>query len=98
MSEATEVKRNDEKQRYELELDDDIAFADYQLRPGLVLFTHTVVPRHLEGRGIGTRLMKGALNDVRVQGLKAVPLCSFVASYFGRFPEERDLLARDGGD
>lgn len=98
MSEATDVKRNDKKQRYELELDDDIAFADYQLQPGLVLFTHTVVPRHLEGRGIGTRLMKGALNDVRVQGLKAVPLCSFVVSYFERFPEERDLLARDGGD
>ena len=98
MSEATDVKRNDERQRYELEVEGDVAFADYQLRPGRVLFTHTVVPRHLEGRGIGTRLMKGALNDVRVQGLKAVPLCSFVESYFERFPEEQDLLAREGGD
>lgn len=95
MVDATDVKRNDDRQRYELEAEGDIAFADYQLRQGLVLFTHTFVPRHLEGKGIGTRLMKGALNDVREQGLKAVPLCSFVASYFERFPQERDLLASD---
>jgi predicted GNAT family acetyltransferase len=93
MSDATGVTRNDDKQRYELEVDGDVAFADYQLRPGLVLFTHTVVPRHLEGKGIGTRLMKGALADVRTQGLQVVPRCSFVATYFERFPEERDLLA-----
>lgn len=95
MVDATGVKRNDEMQRYELEVEGDKAFADYQLRPGLVLFTHTLVPRHLEGRGIGTRLMKGALADVRMQGLKAVPLCSFVSSYFDKFPAERDLLATD---
>ncbi len=95
MVDATDVKRNDERQRYELEMEGDIAFADYQLRPGLMLFTHTFVPHHLEGKGIGTRLMRGALNDVRAQGLKALPLCSFVVSYFERFPEERDLLAKD---
>lgn len=95
MNDATGVIRNDGKQRYELEVEGDVAFADYQLQPGLVVFTHTLVPRHLEGKGVGTRLMKGALADVRAQGLKAVPRCSFVATYFERFPEERDLLASD---
>jgi predicted GNAT family acetyltransferase len=49
----------------------------------------------MEGKGIASRLVKGALDDARRQGLKVVPLCSFVAAYIDRHPEEQDLLASD---
>ncbi|PAX07763.1 GNAT family N-acetyltransferase [Sphingomonas lenta] len=90
----TDVRRNDAEQRYELEIDGLTAIAAYRMEDGAVAFTHTVVPPELEGRGIGSRLIKGALDDVRARGLRFVPLCTFVAGYAERHPEVRDLLAR----
>ena len=43
--------------------------------------------------GIGSALIKGALADVRDQGLHLVPACAFVAAYLDRHPDQRDLLA-----
>ncbi|HWH17202.1 MAG TPA: GNAT family N-acetyltransferase, partial [Allosphingosinicella sp.] len=65
----------------------------YRREGGRILFTHTEVPGELEGRGIGSRLVAGALDDVRRRGLKAVPLCSFVAHYVETHPEVQDLAA-----
>lgn len=89
------VHNNRAEARYELEVDGEAAIAAYHPRGGAIAFTHTQVPPTLEGRGIASRLIKGALADVRAQGLKVVPLCSFVAAYIERHPEEQDLLAAD---
>jgi len=90
-----EVRNNEAGHRYELEEDGAVAFAEYELRGGAVVLPHTVVPKALEGRGIASRLIKAVLADVRGRGLKVVPLCSFVAGYIDRHPEEQDLLAAD---
>ena len=82
--------------RYELMPDGAIgepAFAEYSVDGDVVVFTHTVVPDALEGRGVGSALVAGALDDVRAQGLRVVARCSFVAAYVDRHPEYRDLLA-----
>ena len=55
--------------------------------------THTEVPTHLRGRGLGSQMMRSVLQDVRAQGLKVVPRCPFVADYIHRHPEFADLLA-----
>ena len=59
-----------------------------------ITFIHTLVTKALEGRGIGSRLIAGALRDVRAKGLQLIAQCPFVAAYIERHPEERDLLAR----
>lgn len=56
------------------------------------MFTHTEVPEALEGQGVGSRLVAGALEDVRRSGRRARPLCSFVQRYMERHPETGDLL------
>ena len=89
----TDVRNNEAEHRYELEVDGQMAIAEYRLRPGRISFTHTEVPNALEGRGIGTRLVKAALDDARARGLKVVPICPFVKHYIDTHPEERDLLA-----
>ena len=88
-----DVRNNEDENRYELEVDGHLAIAEYRLRPGRIVFTHTEVPDALEGRGIGKRLIKAALDDVRRQGLKVVPICPFVKHYIDTHPEEQDLLA-----
>ena len=44
---------NAAEKRYELDLGDDIALAEYVLGRGLIVLTHTEVPPKYEGRGIG---------------------------------------------
>ncbi|MEJ2626797.1 MAG: GNAT family N-acetyltransferase [Pseudolabrys sp.] len=46
----------------------------------------------MEGRGIGSRLVKGVLDIARAQGLTVVPHCSFVGAYIKRNPAYADLL------
>lgn len=89
----TQVRNNVSASRYELEVDGLLSIAVYDRRAGAVAFTHTEVPEALEGRGIGSKLIKAALADVRAQGLKVMPLCAFVAAYLDRHPEDQDLLA-----
>ncbi|EQB09038.1 hypothetical protein L288_06825 [Sphingobium quisquiliarum P25] len=87
------VKNNEAASRYELEDDGQLCIAAYELDGGEITFTHTRVPEALEGRGLASRLIKGALADVRSRGLRVVPQCRFVAAYIARHPEEQDLLA-----
>jgi predicted GNAT family acetyltransferase len=89
-----QVRHNAAGRRYELATEGGTAVAEYERRGDVVAITHTGVPRALEGRGIGSRLVKETLADIRAQGLKVLPLCSFVAAYIENHPEERDLLAR----
>ena len=86
------VRDNKALHRFEMAAGDDIAVAYYTLAPGVMTFTHTEVPAALGGRGIGSQLVRGALEAARAQGLKVVPRCSFVSAFIGRHPEFSDLL------
>ena len=88
-----DVLNSTARQRYELHTDGGVAVAQYELRGQKIAFTHTVVPERLQGRGLGSILIKAALADARERGLKVIAECSFVARYIERHPEERDLLA-----
>ena len=87
------VRNNPALSRFELDLEDGIAVIDYHAAPGVLNFYHTEVPPQLRGRGIAARLVHEALQQVRAQGLKVVPSCSYVAIYIDRHPEFADLRA-----
>jgi predicted GNAT family acetyltransferase len=87
------VRNNPALSRFELDVEDGIAVIDYHAAPGVLTFYHTEVPPQLRGRGIAARLVQEALQQVRAQGLKVVPGCSYVATYFDRHPEFADLRA-----
>ena len=87
------VRNNPAQSRSELTAEGGTAAAYYDLSPGVITFTHTEVPRALEGRGIGSQLARGALEAVRAQGLKVVAECPFIRGYIERHPEFQDLLA-----
>ncbi len=94
--EDTEVVDVPESSQYELRLGGRrIGVAAYHRRENSdrIAFLHTEVDPACEGRGFGSRLVTGALEDVRRKGLEVVPLCPFVASYMAGHPEVHDLLA-----
>jgi predicted GNAT family acetyltransferase len=81
------VRDNKDKNRFELDVGNEIAFANYRLTPSTVIITHTETPRALRGRGIASELVKGALDLIRRDGKKAVAGCSFVVDYLDKHPE-----------
>ena len=72
------VRNNTDENRYELSVDGHLAATYYRIADGVITFVHTEVPDALAGRGVGSTLIKGALDQVRAAGLKVVPQCPFV--------------------
>ena len=87
---------NPDKHRYELSADGQlVGVAEYNLLDGALLFTHTEVMEGNEGKGYGSVLAKGALDDVRRRRLHAIPVCQFIAGYIRKHPEYLDLVTAD---
>lgn len=91
---ATQVRRNEERSRYELfDGDDLVGIADYHVAGDKVVMPHTVIEPSRRGRGLGDILVQGALDDVRGTGRTVVPRCWFVAQFLDEHPEYEDLRA-----
>jgi predicted GNAT family acetyltransferase len=90
------VRDNPGESRYELVLDEQVVGEiAYRLTPDHVVLIHTKVLPSLENKGLGARLVAGALDDIRARGLRLVPFCPFVRSYIRRHPDYADLVVRD---
>jgi uncharacterized protein len=89
---AASVRDNKAQNRFELNVEGGVAFANYRLAPGAVIITHTETPRALRGRGIASELVQGALQLIRTDRLKVVAGCGFVVDYLRKHPEFADLV------
>src|SRR5215475_9953140 len=89
----SEVVNNRPHHRFELEIEGHVAKCFYELADDVITFVHTEVPSELGGRGIGSKLIQGALDQVRAEGLKVVAECPFVKAFIDKRPEYRDLLS-----
>ena len=82
-----------EDSRYEIRAGDRVlGRAFYERQGSRVVFTHTEVDDDAEHSGLGSRLVRAALDDVRDKGETVVPRCSFVRGWIERHPEYRDLV------
>jgi predicted GNAT family acetyltransferase len=90
------VQDNPGKSRYELELDEHVVGEIlYRLGPDHVVLLHTEVLPSLENKGLGARLVAGALDDIHTRGLRVVPFCPFVRSYIRRHSDYAGLVVLD---
>lgn len=90
---AAQVTDNPARHRFELTLDGHTAFTVYVLAGDVITFVHTEVPRELAGRGVGSILARGALDNVRTRHLKVIAECPFIAAFIAKHAEFADLLA-----
>ncbi len=88
----TKVRDNKAQNRFELDVEGGLAFANYRLASPTVIITHTETPRALRGRGIASELVQGALELIRADGLKVIAGCGFVVDYLSKHPEYADLV------
>ncbi|BBE18038.1 acetyltransferase, GNAT family [Aquipluma nitroreducens] len=57
-----------------------------------IIINHTEVNEILKGQGAGKQMLSKAVEFVRENGLKIIPLCPFVKSVFDKKPEYDDVL------
>ena len=86
------VSNNKAEHRYQLAVDGHIAATYYEIADGVITFVHTQVPPELGGKGIGSRLIRGALDQVRADGLKVIAQCPFVKAFIDKNAAYQDLL------
>ena len=90
-----EVINNEEQQRFEIHIGDQIALEDYEFftssqgKKGIE-YKHTEVPEALGGQGIAGYLVKHILDDAATKGLLVKPTCPYVKSYIDKHPEYQD--------
>lgn len=90
---TSEVVNNPSQHRYQLTVDGHIAATYYEIAGGVITFVHTEVPPELGGKGIGSKLITGALDQVRADDLKVVAQCEFVKAFVGKNAAYQDLIA-----
>lgn len=77
---------NEDDRRFEIRLGDRLAFLQYERRPRTLVLVHTEVPKALAGRGVGSALVKAAVETARAEGLQIVAVCPFARKYLARHP------------
>lgn len=89
------VSKNEQAGRFEAVTDDGTVagFTEYQEQGDTVVLPHTVTEDDFEGQGVGSKVVKAALDAARADGKKVDPKCPFVASYIERHQEYADLVA-----
>lgn len=86
------IINNTLKHRFETEVGSKTAFLNYRIVSQVITFTHTEVPTSINGRGIGTALVKAGLEYAIKEGLGVVPQCSFVADFISTHPQYQSLI------
>ena len=70
-----------------------MAYLSYQIVTDDIWdFQHTIVPGELSGQGIGSKLVKHALDYAQIHQKKIIASCSFVASFIDKHSEYKTLL------
>ena len=84
--ETVTVRRDPHQEAFEIRTaaDEVAGHAHFRTRGDERIFHHTVVDEKFGGRGIGTALVRGALEATRSEGVTIVPVCSMVEGFLGK--------------
>jgi predicted GNAT family acetyltransferase len=86
------VVRNDDTGRFELASAPDDGRLEFREGDGRLTLVHTEVDDRLEGQGVGSALVRAALDHAEREDLTVVPECGFVRSWLDRHPDRADQL------
>ena len=84
-----------ERHRFEIHVDGDLAgFTVYRTQGDRYAFTHTEIDPRFSGGGLGSTLIRAAMDEMRERGISVLPYCRFVRRYISRHSEYLDLVPR----
>ena len=86
------VVDNPDENQFEAHVDGHVAFVSYTKHGDTIIFTHTEVPKELQGRGLANVLAHAVLERARAEQWRVVARCPFISKYIERHPEYRPLV------
>lgn len=90
------IHLNNARHRFEMMTDGKLSFVEFQQADDETLaLVHTEVHPDLEGKGVGSKLVKSVLDYARNSNLYIMPYCPFVTAYLKRHPDYQDLVKPD---
>lgn len=92
---SIEVTNNLTAKQFQAEVEGHKAIIRYTPDNGTLILTHTEVPPELEGQGVGSSLVRAALDFAMTEGLNVVPECPFIKAYIDKHEEYQSLLAEE---
>lgn len=82
-----------ERERFEISLDGEVVgFLQYHRTPRALSLNHTEIESGHEGEGLGSQLIRAALDAARAEGLMVLPFCPFVRRFIEAHKEYLDLV------
>lgn len=88
-----EIRDSPDDEAYVIDVDGVRAGkAEYRMRDGRHIFTHTEIDDSFSGQGLASKLVRFALDDVKEQGGRVVPICPFFAAYIQRHREYEEYV------
>ena len=93
----TRLINDTDARRYRLMLEDEeIGYSEYDpIAPASILIKHTEVLTRHEGKGFGSQLVRGMLDDIRAQGKTVIPICPYTLNFIRRHREYWDVVRAD---
>jgi predicted GNAT family acetyltransferase len=85
---------NQDAKQYEMPVEGGLVRIEYIRAQNKIYLTHTEVPQSLEGKGLGSQIIKKALEDIEEKELTLIPMCPFVAGYIKKHPKWKKLVLR----
>jgi predicted GNAT family acetyltransferase len=93
--EQAQIVDNPEQHCFELKLGDAVrGVIAYRADARTVTLVHTEIDDAYQGRGNGSRLVSGVLDELRERGVKVLAACPFVQWWAEGHPEYADLVTR----
>ena len=83
------IVKNEELSRFEIYSDGELAgFTEFKIANQKISYTHTEIDPRFGGQGLGSQLIKEALDEALDQNLEVAPYCSFVSAYIKKSGEK----------
>lgn len=89
-----DIHHDSARRRFEAQVDGLPCLVDYELEPGRLIITHTIVDPALRGRGLAGHMVEHVLAWLAPQDLQLVAACSYAAQYLQRHPRWLRLCER----
>ena len=70
--------------RFELDIDGQVAHADYRVEGDTLYIDYVEAPPALRGTGAAGRLMEGVMTAAAEKGYAVVPVCGYAAAWMRR--------------
>lgn len=88
------LQDNESAQCFELWIDDQRSFIEYENRDNKVYLVHTEVPSTMEGRGIASALVEKTFQHLEKQDKQVVPHCAYIQTFLRRHPEWERIVGK----